>query len=199
MGDMTVSQVMGDVTVGSGYVGENVISKKKTRTTKKDERNNTETNRQNQHFAMKKKRLRPSKLPEEEFDHFATILYNADEGGHDDDIGGDDVNVGKDNDDEGGHDVIMGWDSEDIEAQVNEWIYFAQLNVDNLDVEEGYYNTYSSLDGDGIPNEKDIRRCEVFPHQNHRFCFRYCSEYHMVSSYVKTYSGSVLAISDPSL
>ncbi|KAF6147951.1 hypothetical protein GIB67_001526 [Kingdonia uniflora] len=97
---------------------------------------------------------------------------------------------------------------------------------------------------------------EVFPHQNHRFCFRhmwknfktnfrgshlemlywgaakafvkadkqvfldklqvdnpeakswldkepmkywYCSEYHMLSSYVKTYSGSVLAISDPSL
>ncbi|KAF6160942.1 hypothetical protein GIB67_007583 [Kingdonia uniflora] len=28
---------------------------------------------------------------------------------------------------------------------------------------------------------------------------RYCSEYHMVSSYVKTYSGSILAISDPSL
>ncbi|KAF6173738.1 hypothetical protein GIB67_042906 [Kingdonia uniflora] len=82
--------------------------------------------------------------------------------GHDDDMGGDDANVGGDNDDEGGHDVNMDWDSEDIKTQFNEWIHFAQLNVDSLDVEEDYYNTHSSQDGNGIPNEEDIRRCEVF-------------------------------------
>ncbi|KAF6158676.1 hypothetical protein GIB67_040190 [Kingdonia uniflora] len=87
---------------------------------------------------------------------------NVDEGGNDDDMGGDDANVGGDNDDEGGHDVDMGWDSEDIETQVNEWIHFFQLNIDNLDAEEGYYITHSSQDGDGIPNEEDLRRCEVF-------------------------------------
>ncbi|KAF6166271.1 hypothetical protein GIB67_031055 [Kingdonia uniflora] len=87
---------------------------------------------------------------------------NADEGGNDDDMGGDDANVGGDNVDEGEHDVYMGWDSEDIDTQVNEWIHFAQLNINSLDVEEGYYNAHSSQDGDGIPNEEDIRRCEVF-------------------------------------
>ncbi|KAF6170437.1 hypothetical protein GIB67_014367 [Kingdonia uniflora] len=159
MGDMTVSQVMGDVTVGSGYVGENVIYKKKARATKKDKRKNIETNGQNQPSVMKKKRLRPSELPEEELDHLPVFHVsddddnmagdnvevvgevpiweedNADEGGHDDYMGGDDANVGGDNDDEGGHDVDM----------------------DSLDVEEGYYSTHSSQDGDVIPNKKDLR------------------------------------------
>ncbi|KAF6160974.1 hypothetical protein GIB67_007615, partial [Kingdonia uniflora] len=105
-----------------------------------------------------KKRLRPSELPEDEFDHLPlfhvsddddnmagdnvevvgeVLIWkedNVDVGGHDDDMGGDDANVGGDNDDKGGHDVDMGWDSEDIEIQ----------------------------DGDGIPNEEDLRRCEVF-------------------------------------
>ncbi|KAF6146962.1 hypothetical protein GIB67_036681 [Kingdonia uniflora] len=190
MGDVTLSQVMGDVTVESGYVGENVIFKKNARATKKYKRKNTETNGQNQPSLMKKKRLRPSELPEEELDHLPLFHVsddddnnmaeglvenewydntcienewydndmdedNADEGGHDDDMGGDDANIGGDNDDEGGHDVDMGWDSEDIETQANQWIY-------SLDAEEGYYSTHSSQDGDGIPNEEDLRRCEVF-------------------------------------
>ncbi|KAF6143252.1 hypothetical protein GIB67_039035 [Kingdonia uniflora] len=220
MGDMNVSQVMGDVTVGSGYVSENVISKKKARATKIDKRKNTETNGQNQPSVMKKKILRPSELPEEELDYLPLFYVsddddnmacdnvevvgevpiweegfvenewydntcienewydntcienewhdndmdedNVDEGGHDDDMGGDDANMGGDNDDEGGHDVDMGWDIDDIETQVNEWIHFAQLNVDSLDAEEGYYSTHSSQDGDGIPNEEDLRKSEVF-------------------------------------
>ncbi|KAF6152195.1 hypothetical protein GIB67_019417 [Kingdonia uniflora] len=208
IGDMIMSQVMGDVTVGSGYVGKNIIYKKKAKATKKDKRNN-ETNGQNQPSVMKKKRLGPSELPEEELDHLPLFYVsdndniacndmkvvgkvsiweedlienkwydntcienewydndmdkdNADEAGHDDDMGGDDANVEGDNDDEGGHNVDMGWDSEDIETQVNEWIHFAQLNVDSLDAEEDYYGTHSSQDGDGIPNEEDIKRCKVF-------------------------------------
>ncbi|KAF6142933.1 hypothetical protein GIB67_003889 [Kingdonia uniflora] len=152
---------------------------------------------------------------------------NVDGGGYDDDMGGDDANVGGDNDDEGGHDVDMGWDNEDIERQVNEWIHFSQLNIDSLDAEEGYYSNHSSQDGDVIPNEEDLRRygkkwkvnleertcdCNEWRVTGlpcvHAYCVishmrlnwvGYCSEYHMVSSYVKTFSGSVLAISDPSL
>ncbi|KAF6153466.1 hypothetical protein GIB67_027333 [Kingdonia uniflora] len=63
-----------------------------------------------------------------------------------------DNDMDEDNADEGGHDDDM----------VNEWIYFAQLNVDSLDAEEGYYSTHSFQDGDDIPNEEDLRRCEVF-------------------------------------
>ncbi|KAF6166273.1 hypothetical protein GIB67_008701 [Kingdonia uniflora] len=138
MGDVIVSQVMGNVTIGSGYIVENVISRKKTRATKKDKRKNTKTNGQNQPFIMKKNRLRPSELLEEELDHLS-LFYVSD----DDNIAGENVEVvsewydndiDEDNVNEGGHDVDMGWDNEDIDTQ----------------------------DGDGIPNEEDIRRCEVF-------------------------------------
>ncbi|KAF6148560.1 hypothetical protein GIB67_042519 [Kingdonia uniflora] len=162
MGDMTVSQVMGDVTVsqvvgymtiGGAYDDENVIFKKKAGATKKYKRKNTEANEQHQPSIMKKNDnvevvgevpIWEEGLVENEWYDNACIENeqydndmgedNADEGGHDDDMGEDDANVGEDNDDEGGHDVDMGWDMEDNKTQ----------------------------DDDGIPNEEDIRRCEMF-------------------------------------
>ncbi|KAF6142496.1 hypothetical protein GIB67_039460 [Kingdonia uniflora] len=100
---------------------------------------------------MKKKRLRPSELPEEELDHMP-LFYVSDD---DDNMAGDNVEtVGEVPIWEG----LVENECEDIETQVNEWINFAQLNIDSLDAEEGYYNTHSSQDR---PNE-DLRRCEVF-------------------------------------
>ncbi|KAF6160574.1 hypothetical protein GIB67_019514, partial [Kingdonia uniflora] len=250
MGDMIVSQIMGDMTIGSGYVGDNVE-------------------------VVGEVPIWEGGLVENEWYDNTCIKNewydndmdedNANEGGNDDDMGGYNANVWRDNDDEGKHDVDMGWDSEDIETQVNEWIHFAQLNVDSLDAEEVFK---ALLDGfvNGCKPVLGLDGCflkgkfmfQVLPHQNHMFCFmhmwknfkkdfresylerlcwgatklflkadkqvfldklqvdnpeakrwldkecaeywcRYCSEYRMVSSYVKTYSGSVLAISDPSL
>ncbi|KAF6153496.1 hypothetical protein GIB67_027363 [Kingdonia uniflora] len=53
-------------------------------------------------------------------------------------------------------------DNENIVQMVEDYIQFAQLNVDSLDAEEGYYNTYSSQDGDDIPSIEDFRRYGEF-------------------------------------
>ncbi|KAF6171058.1 hypothetical protein GIB67_014638 [Kingdonia uniflora] len=236
MGDMTVSQVMGDVTVGSGYVGENAISKKKVRATKKDKMKNTETNGQNQPSVMKKKRLRPSELLEEELKHLP--LFDVSD---DDNIVGDNVEVvgevpiweegivengwydntciknewydkdtDEDNADEGRHDDDI-W-----EGMMQMWGEIMMMRVGMMLIWVGIVKTLrhrcshiktigSALGTCGRTSKKILggHTYKGYVGEQQRLLLKlinkYCSEYHMISSYVKTYSGSVLAISDPSL
>ncbi|KAF6141877.1 hypothetical protein GIB67_037845 [Kingdonia uniflora] len=99
-------------------------------------------------------------------------------------------------------------DNENILQMVKDWIQFAQLNMDSLDVESGYYSTQSSQDGDDIPSIEDFGDVISGLPCVHALCVimemrmdwvGFCSEYHMVAAYMRSYKGSVLPISDPSL
>ncbi|KAF6137643.1 hypothetical protein GIB67_030535 [Kingdonia uniflora] len=175
MGGVTVSQVMGDVTIGSDYVGENVISKKK-------------------------KRLRPGELPEEELDHLPLFYVS-------DNIAGDNVEVvGKVPIWEEGlveNECIATWS---FQYDTKQWTGTCLAFKASLD---GFVNgcrPVLGLDGCFLKGKYGGQCLSIVAMVGHNGLFpiaiylcRYCSEYHMVSSYVKTYSGSVLAISDPSL
>ncbi|KAF6150624.1 hypothetical protein GIB67_022236, partial [Kingdonia uniflora] len=71
---------------------------------------------------------------------------------HGDDMNGDAKNIEIDEEN----------NNENIVLMVEEWIQFAQLNVDSLDAESGYYHTHNSQDGDYIPSAEDFRRCGEF-------------------------------------
>ncbi|KAF6146365.1 hypothetical protein GIB67_020459 [Kingdonia uniflora] len=107
-------------------------------------------------------KLKPSTLPEEELDELPPtydsdkeLLYDFDEE-YMNEIG---VNLFDDMEDEVGDGSEDGGDDGvgDIQFEKN-----AQLDVDNLIPEEGYYSTHSSQDGDDLPATEELAKGEEF-------------------------------------
>ncbi|KAF6151519.1 hypothetical protein GIB67_016331 [Kingdonia uniflora] len=112
--------------------------------------------------ATQSKKLKPSTLPEEELDELPPtydsdkeLLYDFDEE-YKNEVG---VNLFDDMEDEVGDGSEAGYDDGvgDIQFEKN-----AQLDVDNLIPEEGYYSTHSSQDGDDLPTTEELAKGEEF-------------------------------------
>ncbi|KAF6165813.1 hypothetical protein GIB67_012710 [Kingdonia uniflora] len=120
--------------------------------------------RNNESLAEKPKRLRSTYLPKEDLDELPDYFESDTEEDGDFDtegVGTDDTKEEGDFDTDGvgGEDTGVG--DEIVEKNVVNLVD-DQLDPDNLEAEEGYQSTHSSQDGDDIPNENNLRRCDDF-------------------------------------
>ncbi|KAF6151970.1 hypothetical protein GIB67_010544 [Kingdonia uniflora] len=108
--------------------------------------------------------MRSTYFPEEDLDELPNYFESDTEEDSDFDAEGVDADDTKEEGDfdtygVGGGDTRVG--DEIVEKNVDNLVD-DQLDPDNLKAEEGYHNTHSSQDGDDIPNENDLRRCDDF-------------------------------------
>ncbi|KAF6141006.1 hypothetical protein GIB67_006635 [Kingdonia uniflora] len=102
--------------------------------------------------AFKRKRATESELPEETLND-SPMLYDSE----------DDVTILDEDVDENagvndGVGVDVGGGGGNNQTGVNNW---AEIDPDNLNAEEGYYSTNTSLDGDEGPTQEDINKVDV--------------------------------------
>ncbi|KAF6170485.1 hypothetical protein GIB67_031893 [Kingdonia uniflora] len=107
----------------------------------------------------KTKKTRPSELLEEALDELPPLYFSDDEViVENTDVGGNTVGEGVE--DMGGNTV----DGEhrggvgDMGVNTDNW---SELDLDNLNAEEGYYSTHTSQDGDDGPTQENIDRCDL--------------------------------------
>ncbi|KAF6176346.1 hypothetical protein GIB67_011135 [Kingdonia uniflora] len=51
---------------------------------------------------------------------------------------------------------------DDIDEEQEKWVRYAQVGIDCLGAEDGYYNTHSYDDKDYVPTVEDLERCNEF-------------------------------------